>query len=135
VVDNPPAADLVFIADGTGIAPIRAMVRRVLERGGDRPVAVLHGARPDEPLLFRDEFEAWMRRHPRLRLDAVVTRTGRAAGENPELEALVVARYVNADTERGRHFWVCAVGDVVGRLRDTLRGAGYERRAVRYEQW
>ena len=31
--------------------------------------------------------------------------------------------------------WICGVGPLAGRLRDTLRAAGYERRAVRAEQW
>ena len=48
---------------------------------------------------------------------------------------MVLDRYVHADTDRTRHFWICAVGDVVRRLREALRAAGYERRAVRYEQW
>jgi hypothetical protein len=30
---------------------------------------------------------------------------------------------------------VCGVGKGVLRLRDLLRGAGYEWRAVHYEQW
>jgi hypothetical protein len=43
--------------------------------------------------------------------------------------------WVDADSNRSRHFYVCGVGKGVLRLRDLLRGAGYERRAVHYEQW
>ena len=63
VLDEPPAAEMVFVADATGIAPIRAMVRRVLERAGNQPVRVLHGARAESELLYRQEFEAWARVH------------------------------------------------------------------------
>jgi hypothetical protein len=45
-LDVPPAAEMVLIGDGTGIAPIRPMVRRALERGGSHPIRVLHGTRP-----------------------------------------------------------------------------------------
>lgn len=133
VVDEPPAAETVFIADGTGIAPIRPMVRRVLERGGERGVCVLQGGRSEHRLLYRDEFEAWARSHARLHWEPVM-----APGptvENPLLEQVVAERYVRSDADRSRHFWVCGVGNLVRRLRDLLRGAGYERRAVRYEQW
>jgi ferredoxin-NADP reductase len=44
-------------------------------------------------------------------------------------------RWVRADSERNRQFYVCGVGDGVLALRDLLRGAGYERRAIRYERW
>lgn len=134
-VDVPPAAEMVFVGDGTAIAPIRAIVRRVLACGGDDPVRVLHGARTDDELLFRDELTALARIHARLSWEPVFAGAGRGAGENPRLEALVRERYVDGDADRTRHFWICAVGDLVRRLRETLRGAGYERRAVRYEQW
>ena len=135
VVNEPAAAEMIFVGHATGIAPIRAMVRRVLERGGGQPVHVLHGARAASEILYHEEFEAWARAHPRLEWELVLAGAGRAAGENPRLEALVTERYVRVDADRSRHFWICGVGDMVRRLRDLLRGAGYERRAVRYEQW
>jgi ferredoxin-NADP reductase len=135
VVDEAPAAEMVFIADGTAIAPIRPMLRRVLAGGGTTPIAVLHGARTEADLLYRGELAGWVRAHSRLRWEPVLAGAGTASGENPPLEARVAARYVQGDARRDRHFWICAVGSVVGRLRDLLRGAGYERRAVRYEQW
>jgi ferredoxin-NADP reductase len=135
LLDQPPAAEMVFVADGTGIAPIRPMVRRALAAGGDAPLRVLQGGRTRATLLYADELEAWAREHARLRWEPVLAGEATAAGENPPLEALVAERYVEADGDRTRHFWICAVGDLVRRLRELLRGAGYERRAVRYEQW
>ena len=44
-------------------------------------------------------------------------------------------RWIDADSDRSRHFYVCGVGKGVLALRDLLRVAGYERRAVHYEQW
>ncbi len=131
----PPAAEMVFVADATSIAPIRPIVAHILERGGDQPITVLHGARSARELLFRDEFQAWMRRHPRLQWEPVMATSDVPAGEHPVLERLVSERFIDGDTDRSRHFWICAVGDLVHRLRDCLRAAGYERKAIRYEKW
>jgi ferredoxin-NADP reductase len=46
-----------------------------------------------------------------------------------------VRRWIEADTDRSRHFFICGVGALVPRLRDLLRAAGYARRAVQYERW
>jgi ferredoxin-NADP reductase len=135
MVDEPPAAEMVFVGDGTGIAPIRAMVRRVIARGGEQRVRVLHGARDAHELLYRDELVDLAAAHQRLTWEPVVSGTGTSAGDNPRLEEMVLDRYVRADHERTRHFWICAVGDMVRRLRQSLRAVGYERRAIRYEQW
>jgi ferredoxin-NADP reductase len=51
------------------------------------------------------------------------------------LFALAQARWVTDNADRTRHFYICGVGKGVIRLRDLLRGAGYERRSVHYEQW
>ncbi len=44
-------------------------------------------------------------------------------------------RWLEADADRSRHFYICGVGKGVLALRNLLRTAGYERRAVKYEQW
>lgn len=131
----PPAAPMVFVGDGTGIAPIRPMVRRALARGGGQPITVLQGRRPDEIALFADELTALAACHPRLACEVLLADAGEGPGAHRALEAAVRARYVDADDDRRRHFWLCGVGDLVTRLRDLLRGAGYERRAVRAEKW
>ena len=51
------------------------------------------------------------------------------------LDDEVRRRWLDADDDRTRHFFICGVGDVVPRLRDLLRGGGYDRRAVQYEKW
>ncbi len=135
MVDEPPAAEMVCIGERTGIAPIRAIVRRALARGGEQPVRVLHGAPTEAALLYGAELTELGRTHARLSWEPVLSGAGAVAGENPRLETLVLDRYVHADDDRTRHFWICAVGDLVRRLREALRAAGYERRAIRYEQW
>ena len=51
------------------------------------------------------------------------------------LRAEAERRWVRGDADRTRHFYLCGVGKGVIALRDLLKGAGYERRAVHYEQW
>ena len=121
-----PGAECVFIAAGTGIAPIRPMLRRAL--APDAPYAVrLHYAATDAlHLLYAVEFEAAARAHPRFTFAPLL---GAALAEHIEY------RYVRADNDRSRHFYLCGVGDIVPQLRDLLRRAGYERRAVQYEKW
>jgi ferredoxin-NADP reductase len=132
---EPPPESMVFVAEGTAIAPIRPMVRRALERGGEQVIEILQGARYEHELLFRAEFESWTRMQPRLRWEPVLATTEAEHGPLAALEELVVERFVRGDAERRRRFWICSIGPLAGRLRDALRAAGYERRAVRAEQW
>ena len=52
--------DLVFVAMGTGVAPLRSALRHVLKRKEDFGQAVvLYGARTPDDFCYRDETEAW----------------------------------------------------------------------------
>jgi ferredoxin-NADP reductase len=123
VLDRAPDAEAVFIADGTGIAPIRPMLRRALATARHR-LHLLHGI--DGPALYGDELTALARDQSILTVEHV---------PSARLRDEVVRRWIDADDERRRHFFVCGVGDIVRTLRDLLRRAGYERRAVQYEKW
>ena len=67
--------DLVVVAGGIGLAPLRPAIRHALEHREDfGAVSVLVGARTPQDLLFRDELEQW-----RSRLDLEVDVTVDAA--------------------------------------------------------
>lgn len=52
--------DLVFVAMGTGVAPLRSALRSVLPRAEKfGQVVVLYGARTPEDFCYQDETDAW----------------------------------------------------------------------------
>ena len=59
-LDEQKGKDLVFVAMGTGVAPLRSALRHVLKRKADfgQPV-VLYGARTPDDFCFRDETQSW----------------------------------------------------------------------------
>ncbi|HEU4384034.1 MAG TPA: FAD/NAD(P)-binding protein [Anaeromyxobacteraceae bacterium] len=55
--------DLLVVAGGVGLAPLRPLVLELLRRpGGARRAALLYGARTPDELLYRRELPAWERR-------------------------------------------------------------------------
>ena len=57
----PPDVDrhpLLFIAGGTGIAPLRSMIRELLHRGRRQEIALVYSARTPEEFAYVDEFRA-----------------------------------------------------------------------------
>jgi len=52
--------DLVFVAMGTGVAPLRSALRHVLRRKNEfGELVVLYGARTPDDFCYRDETEGW----------------------------------------------------------------------------
>jgi len=59
-LDEQQGRDLVFVAMGTGVAPLRSALRHVLQRKNDfGRLVVLYGARTPDDFCYRDETEKW----------------------------------------------------------------------------
>lgn len=131
MLERAPAAETIFIAIGTGVAPIRPMIHRAAV-GAHLAMTLLYAASSPEHVLYRAEFEHLAARDPGFHFEPII-----AAGDEiyPRLLDEGNRRWVGGDASRTRQFYICGVGKGVIALRDLFRGAGYERRAVHYEQW
>lgn len=129
-LEAAPPAETIFIAESTAIAPIRPMIHRAISSAPAFPLILIHAAPDESHLLYRDEFARVADANPILRFEPIVS-------DAPwtRIAEIVRARWIDADTARDRRFFLCGAGAGVIAIRDLLRGAGYERRAVRYEQW
>ena len=59
-LDEIKGRDLVFVAMGTGVAPLRSALRQVLKRKSDfGQLVVLYGARTPDDFCYRDETDDW----------------------------------------------------------------------------
>jgi NAD(P)H-flavin reductase len=59
-LEEQKGKDLVFVAMGTGVAPLRSALRHVLKRKEEYgQFVVLYGARTPDDFCFRDETESW----------------------------------------------------------------------------
>jgi ferredoxin-NADP reductase len=131
--DPAPGIEIGFIAEGTAIAPIRPMLKRALAGSGRAPTMhLIYAAQDREHILYRGELDEMARTAPNFSYEAVIAPAEKIDGR---LIELANARWIVADSDRTRQFYLCGVGDGVIRLRDLLRGSGYERRAVHYERW
>ncbi len=132
ILGDPPPQAAVLIAIGTGIAALRPMAHAALAGSTLQDLHLLYAGVDVPSLLYRDELERLAQRDPRFRFEPFLEG---GDTDHAALHALVERRWVSGEADRQRHFFVCGVGAIVTRVRDLLRGAGYERRAVHYEKW
>jgi NAD(P)H-flavin reductase len=76
-IDDARGRDVLFVAGGLGLAPLRPAILHVLAHRADYGrVIVLYGARSPADLLCRAELERWRGRFD-CRVEAIVDRAGR----------------------------------------------------------
>jgi CDP-4-dehydro-6-deoxyglucose reductase len=64
---------ILMLAGGTGFAPLKSMLRHVLETGRDRQIHFYWGARHVHDLYEQARVLEWVRREPRLSFNAVLS--------------------------------------------------------------
>jgi CDP-4-dehydro-6-deoxyglucose reductase len=64
---------LLMVAGGTGFAPLKSMLRHILETGGHRDIFLYWGARQAVDVYEEGLVLEWARRYPQLRFTAVLS--------------------------------------------------------------
>jgi NAD(P)H-flavin reductase len=116
--------DLVFVAMGTGVAPLRSALRSALPRS-DRfgQIVVLYGARTPEDFCYRDETEAW--RSAGVELRQVISRPDgyEWAGSTGYVQSLLDNVLPNLSDPVAL---VCGSREMIEQTRDRLHEMGFE---------
>lgn len=88
---------LLFVAGGTGIAPLRSMLIERLARPMHRPIALIYSARSPEEFAFRDELDA-LSADGRITAHFTVTRDDSASwsGRRGRIDAALVQQALPA---------------------------------------
>ena len=129
---EPADSSCVFVAGGTGIAPLRAMLRRALI-SPRRRIGLLYSARTSSEFAFEDEWRA-LARSGRIEYRQTVTReaaddwTGQRGRIGiSDLEPLV--------RDPDAMCFVCGPSGLVEEVPKLLNGLGVTRDRVRIEEW
>jgi CDP-4-dehydro-6-deoxyglucose reductase len=125
--------ELLFVAGGTGIAPLRAMIASALARRHPPSITLFYSARTPEEFAFSQEALRLSRRG-RLRLCRTVTReVGRAwRGRRGRIQQAWIRTLVKG---RSPLCFVCGPEGFVADVMTMLREAGVPERNIRREQY
>jgi CDP-4-dehydro-6-deoxyglucose reductase, E3 len=76
---------VVMVAGGTGFAPLKSMLRHILEKGTGRDVHLYWGARQAPDLYEEALVLQWLQRHPNLRFTGVLSEAREAGAAHRRL--------------------------------------------------
>lgn len=72
------APEYVFLATGTGIAPLISMVRTLLSKNVKVPITLYFGFRFPSQYMYREELEQLQKAHPNFKSEIIASRPGDA---------------------------------------------------------
>ena len=129
----------LFVATGTGITPLRSMIRTAASAGSVMPLWLVAGVRTEGDIIYRDELESLAQANPHVRVEFTLSRAndewrGRRGYVQThvkelwnELEALGLGP---------PHAYICGLQKMVGAVRELLRKEmGVPREQVHAERY
>ncbi|HEX8793539.1 MAG TPA: FAD-dependent oxidoreductase [Polyangiaceae bacterium] len=132
-------APALMIATGTGVTPIRSMVRAAVAAGSRAPMWILLGVRHEEDMLYRDELDALARDHAHVRFMASLSQPrGDWRGRRGYVQTHVPELWRELATHGAAppHAWICGLERMVGSVREILRkDMGIARQQVHSERY
>jgi sulfhydrogenase subunit gamma (sulfur reductase) len=127
-LDEQRGRDLVFVAMGTGVAPLRSALRHVLTRPDDfGQLVVLYGARTPDDFCYRDETEMWEAAGVELR--QVVSRPDGHDWYGPTGYVQSLLDHVLPDLSSPVAL-ICGSREMIQQTRDRLQQMGFAPEAI-----
>jgi CDP-4-dehydro-6-deoxyglucose reductase len=136
VAGAPPS---LMIATGTGVTPMRSMMRAALAGGSRAPMWLLLGVRHEEDAPYAAELSAMAAAHPHVRFETTLSRPGEGwSGRHGYVQTHVPGLWRDLAALGGgtAHAYVCGLERMVGSVRELLRkDLGLPRQQVHGERY
>jgi NAD(P)H-flavin reductase len=131
--EHPVEQSFLFIAGGTGIAPLRSMLWHTLLAERPGRIGLVYSVRSPEELAYREEFEK-LDRQRRVTFRHTVTRSASDGwtGRQGRIDAAALKDMVDPGNTL---CFVCGPPALVGDIRPRLNALGVNDEQIRIEQW
>lgn len=123
-----------FVATGTGLCPLRAMLEEELRDHDGPQLHLLFGCRTEADILWSGQLQDWAANHPRFSLHVTLSRpsdswTGLRGYVQQHLSPLI-------DPNQRPQVYVCGLTKMVSDVRQILKQQlGYDRRLIHSERY
>jgi benzoate/toluate 1,2-dioxygenase reductase component len=122
---------LLFVAGGTGIAPLRSIILERLARPAAPPIVLVYSARSPEEFAFRAELEA-LSAAGRIATHFIVTRDEKWTGRRGRIDKALLK---DALPSSAAHCFVCGPPQLVNDATNYLRALGVADERIQIEKY
>jgi ferredoxin-NADP reductase/ferredoxin len=136
VLDEDSQRDILMIATGTGISPIKSMLMHLLDRRSLRRVRLFFGLRHDSDLFYTDLLRGLSAHYPAFEHSVILSQPDpvRWSGPRGRVTDLIDAM-VTAEEAAHTEVYLCGGQPMIETCRDKLRSLGFADAAIHHERF
>lgn len=128
----PYPEHLVFVATGTGVAPLRSMIHQLLHDGYTGKMTLILGVRYENEILFDAEFKELAAKHSNFSYIVTISRPETWTGEKGYVQDQIKKHFSDP---KGIEIYACGLVPMINSLKETLESLGYEKKVLHFERW
>ena len=132
LLKEPLDYEPVFLATGTGVAPLRAMIKHLIHLNYMRPIWLLFGTRYEHALLYESEFRSLAALRHNFRYIPTVSRPKEWHGEVGHIQQTFQKHIADFSN---KELYLCGWLEVVKAVCKDLEALGVPREKLHYEEW
>ena len=132
LLKQPLDYEPVFMATGTGVAPLRAMIKHLFHVNCTQHVWLLFGTRYEHAMLYESEFRMLAKVRPTFHYIPTVSRPKDWHGEVGHLQQ-TFQKYI--PDVSNKEMYLCGWLEVVKAICHDLEGFGVPKEKLHYEEW
>ena len=129
--------NVVFLSAGTGIAPIRGMIKLIEEKNLDRNTVLFSSCKTTEDLIFHEEFLRLAEKNKNFRYIPTITRINESKkewnGEKGRISIELIKKYVK--DLKNNFFYICGPPEMVENSREILIFEGVSKENIKFERF
>ncbi|MBS3145038.1 FAD-dependent oxidoreductase [Candidatus Woesearchaeota archaeon] len=130
---KPITQDIVLIAGGTGIAPLRSMLQELVRQKVEMHIWCFYRFKNEEEYLFKEELESIMKKNKKFHLiPSVSTPKPTWKGETERIQN-IIAKYIKDPNVVD--CYICGPPQMVKDLIEALPRLGFSEEAIHKEAW
>jgi ferredoxin-NADP reductase len=129
---EPLPPHLLFVATGSGIAPLRAQIHHQLQHGDQRSMSLVFGNRYEDEILFHQEFLDLAKKYPNFEYLPVISRPKAWTGAKGYVQDIIRQKF---PSPQDKAVYICGLVPMVNDLKATLEEIGYPKEAIHFEKW
>jgi len=119
-LDLASTRPIVFVAGGTGFAPVKSILDDLARRRVDRPITLIWGARQEDGIYMRPAVAKWQRQWPAFRFVAALSEpSDSSASEGSFAGRVDEALAAHCPALAGHELYCCGSPGMVHAVRDT----------------
>lgn len=132
LLKQPLDYDPVFIATGTGVAPLRGMIKHLVHQSFARDMWLFFGCRYEHSLLYETEFRMLASARPTFRYMPTISRPKEWRGAVGHVQQTFQQHITDFSN---KEIYLCGWLEVVKAVCKDLEGFGVPKEKLHYEEW